>query len=169
MNANAVGKGLLILAFVGSVGLGVGVGLLLGRDSVKSGPTTNVDRHPVAAPADVSTAERRVAQTVEPPPVQAPIAYTVKIPDTMVPAPHIAPPETSIIERMLANEERMLANEKRLGDALFVIRRDIKNFQDSVALALTKPAAEPARGGYAKSGRYDKSAAVRRAVEGMLK
>lgn len=70
--------------------------------------------------------------------------------------------DTSIVERMLANE-------KRLGDALFVLRRDLKTFYDTMDMRLARLEARgTANNARATGERVEKSVVARRALQEYL-
>jgi hypothetical protein len=89
----------------------------------------------------------------------APVKETVDARRT----PSVAVTDTNIIERMLASE-------KRLGDALFVLRRDLKAFYDTMDMRLARmeSAGVSPRSVRAPAERIEKSVAARRELERYL-
>ncbi len=155
MNITIWGKVSLVLALFGALGMGFGIA------SVVRSPATgeNVERPVIEAPP-VKPAQAVVVPEIKD--THPAVVESSPKPPVDTHSTAAAVPDTGIIERMLASE-------KRLGDALFVLRRDYKQLHDTVVMLLNRAGtATPARAAQTRPERVEKSVVVRRALEGYL-
>jgi len=169
MSINIWGKVSLVLALFGAVGMGFGIATVMRTPATGE----NVDRSKAEAPSMtpaiqesslkaeetvVVVPEKRDTRPTQPAKIDLPPNERVETRQTAPVPLH----DTDIIGRMLASE-------KRLGDALFVLRRDYKQLHDTVVMLLNRAGTvTPARAAQTRPERVEKSVVARRALEGYL-
>ena len=148
----------MALALFGAVGMGIGIASVMRTPRRGEWQSTRAKVHR-CKPRNVVVARRRGHTLTSGVHAPAPVKETVDTRRT----PPVAGADTNIVERMLANE-------KRLGDALYVLRRDLKAFYDTMDMRMARmeSAGGSARSARAPVERVEKSVVARRALEGYL-